>query len=140
GKPAEHSDLQYSKPGLHHLWQTVAMTTRFPARVSAALERLEQTSARLSSLDPQDPDSIERALAERRRAISELAGALEGVDGCEELVRRLETALAAGRETMIRVTLVREQTRSQLVYVNQELHWLRDLQPLGKGGKLDFSG
>jgi hypothetical protein len=96
------------------------------------LRSLEKTTATLASLDPNDMDQVQGALAERGRAIEAVQGwiaaerqALRPVS--PEMADHLTRDLEVGAGILVRLALERDATRLDLMAVNRAQQMLRGL-------------
>jgi hypothetical protein len=101
-----------------------------PANCQQLLRSLEQATARLASLDRNDTDQVQGALAERGRAIDAVQGwiaaerlALRPVR--PEIAGQLTRDLEAGAGILVRLALDRDATRLDLMTLNRAQQVLR---------------
>ena len=107
-----------------------------PPECQQLLRSLEQATARLADLHPQDVGEVQHALAERSRAIDAMAGwiAAEGQASrrpSPELAGHLDRDLEIGAEILVRLALDREATRLDLAKLGRERQILRSLSNTG---------
>ncbi len=99
------------------------------------VQSLVHTTAFLGRAAQDEPDAVERALAERGRAIEAIqrliaAEASAGRAISEAFAGELTTALEKGRQILVRLTLARELMRSDRLAVERELQVLNGIRRL----------
>jgi hypothetical protein len=101
------------------------------------LQSLERTTSRLADLLPREAAEVQRAVAERERAIAAIAGWIAAEREASrpvspELVNHLNRNLELGAGILVRMAIDREATRLDLAKLGRELQMLRGLNNSSK--------
>jgi len=105
------------------------------AELQELVQSLSHTTALLARVERGEPREVERALAERARAIDAIRRWIAGAGGAAltvrgELAGQLARELESGRQILLRLTLAREVMRSDRMSLDRELQVLHGIQGL----------
>ena len=106
------------------------------AEVEQLLERLEETTARLARMNPEDFEELGRALGARELAVEALTHAIAPGPpaGREELAARLQADFDRAADVLVRLRLVRASRLEGLRKLSRERHLLQSLTRAGGPG------
>lgn len=114
------------------------------ANVEQLLERLEETTARLARMNPEDFEELGRALGARQQAVEALTHAI--VPGPpadrEELAARLQADFDRAADVLVRLRLARASRVDGLRKLSRERHLLQSLDRTGgpAPARVDYKG
>lgn len=114
--------------------------------LSRAIAELEASTAKLPALDPADFVQLEEALTERSLVVHEVSSCAAQMARTKAAfdtaqLDSLQSAVSAGDEAFLRLTLVREQIRLDFKDLTRQLEILRSIRgAYGLAGTTQYSG